>query len=397
MVYGASVLPAGWRALVLIGVVVMAGCSSTEPREQPVPVPEAEGDYQLKLNWSQSFAGGQRGQHLFLTPAVRDNKVYAATRSGLVGAYDARNGRDLWWTRVDASLIGGVGADSEQLYVVTRDGILQALSREGELLWQAQLPNESLVPPQSNGRQVIVQTIDGQLIAFSQGGGEREWLYDSNMPLLSFRGNATPWVNSSSVVAGFDNGRVVSLDVANGRVQWQQALGTSAGRTELEQVVDVDASPVVRAGVVYATGFKGKLAALRQSSGEEIWSRSVSSLRAPAVDDGRIVVAAADGAMIGYDLESRREMWRHEKLLWRRLSAPVALKGHVLVGDFEGYLYAIDPENGTIDGLTHVDDDGLRSEMVRFRDQIILFSNGGLLASYGIEERESNSWFLSLL
>jgi len=71
--------------------------------------------------------------------------------------------------------------------------------------------------------------------------------------------------------------------------------GNSIGaHTELERIVDVDASPVVRDGTLYITGYQGKVAALSLRSGEERWSRSVSSLRAPAVGDDNVVVAAYD-------------------------------------------------------------------------------------------------------
>ena len=374
--------------IVLCGLagLVLAGCSSTEPREQPAAVPEATGEAPVREIWSRRFAEGHDGQYLFMTPAVVDDQVFISTANGYVGAYDARIGRRDWWTKLDARLIAGVGADSDQLYVVTRNGKLIALSHSGERKWETGLPNESLVPPQSNGRQVVVQTIDGELLAFDQSNGERSWQYDSNMPVLSFRGNATPHVDGNRVITGFDNGRVVSLDVNMGRVEWQQALGTASGRTELERIVDVDASPVVRDGTVYMTGYQGKVSALGLRSGEERWSRSISSLRSPAVGGDNLVVAAYDGRVIGYDLASRREVWRHDKLAWRRLTAPVTLGDHVVLADFEGYLYAIRQSDGSIDGRALVDEEGIRSSIVRYRDRVILFGNGGQIASYRIVE-----------
>lgn len=372
--------------LCVLAGIALSGCSSTEPREQPAAVPEVTGEAPVREIWNRRFAEGHDGEYLFMTPVVVEDQVFISTANGYIGAYDARLGRRDWWKQLDARLIAGVGADSDHLYVVTRNGKLMALSHTGEPRWEAALPNESLVPPQSNGRQVIVQTIDGEVLAFDQDDGERSWQYDSNMPVLSFRGNATPYVDGSRVVTGFDNGRVVSLDVTTGRVQWQQALGTASGRTELERIVDVDSSPVVRDGTVYITGYQGKVAALTLRSGEERWSRSVSSLRSPAVGNDNVVVAAYDGRVIGYDLASRREVWRHDKLQWRRLNSPVTLGDHVLVGDFEGYLYAIRQADGSIDGRAQVDGEGIRSPMVRYRDRVILFGNGGQIASYRIVE-----------
>lgn len=379
---------AAWRCViccVLAGVVV-AGCSSSDTREQPAPEPEASGDVAVQEVWSRRVADGMDGEYLFLSPGVHEGTVYAATENGYLTAYNARNGRREWWEELDGHLIAGVGVDKDHLYVVTRKGELIALSHEGEKQWRTSLPNESLVPPQSNGRYVLVQTIDGELLAFDQSSGDRRWQYDSNMPVLSFRGNATPWVNGSRVIAGFDNGRVVSLDVRSGAVQWQQRLAEPAGRTELERLVDVDSSPHVVDDTVYVSAYQGTLSALSLRSGEELWSRELSSLEAPAVSAGQVVATGADGTLVAFDRASRSELWRHRKLAWRQPTAPVALGNYAVVGDFKGYLYAVDTGDGSIDGRVLVDDEGLRSDPVRFRDRVIVFGNGGWLASYHIRE-----------
>ncbi|XOZ34345.1 outer membrane protein assembly factor BamB [Halomonadaceae bacterium KBTZ08] len=381
---------AAWRCVVfcVLAGFLVAGCSSSDTREQPAPEPEASGDVAVQEIWSRRVADGMDGEYLFLSPGVHDGTVYAATENGYLTAYNARNGRRDWWEKLDENLVAGVGVDKDHLYVVSRNGELIALSREGEEQWRTSLPNESLVPPQSNGRYVVVQTIDGELLAFDQASGARRWQYDSNMPVLSFRGNATPWLDGSRVIAGFDNGRVVALDASSGAVQWQQRLAKPAGRTELERLVDVDASPHVVDDTVYVGAYQGTLSALSLRSGEELWSRELSSLKAPAVFGGQVIAAGADGTLVGFDRGSRSEVWRHRKLAWRQPTAPVALGHYAMVGDFEGYLYAVNTGDGSIDGRVRVDDEGLRSNPVRFRDRVIVFGNGGWLASYHIRESE---------
>ncbi|MEQ6884846.1 outer membrane protein assembly factor BamB [Salicola sp. Rm-C-2C1-2] len=379
---------AAWRCVMMyvLASVVLAGCSSSEPEEQPAAVPEASGDVEVREIWSRRVADGMDGQYLFLSPGVHEGTVYAATESGYMTAYNARNGRRDWWQKLDEKILAGVGVDSDHLYVVTRNGELIALSHKGKEQWRASLPNESLVAPRSNGRYVVAQTIDGELLAFNQSNGDRRWQYDSNMPVLSFRGNATPWLDGSRVIAGFDNGRVVSLDVRSGAVQWEKRLAEPAGRTELERLVDVDSSPHVVDDAVYVSAYQGSVTALDLRSGEERWSRELSSLEAPAVTEDQIVAAGADGTLVGFERASRNELWRHRKLAWRQPGAPVSLGNHVMVGDFEGYLYAVDAADGSIDARLLVDDAGLRSPPIRFRDRVIVFGNGGWLASYHIRE-----------
>lgn len=376
--------------LLLTGVLVLTGCgsSSSDSFERAAEAPQATGDVQVRKIWSQRVARGQAGEFLFLRPSVQADQVFVASADGYVAAYNARNGRRDWWVRLDDErLLGGVGSDSERLYVTSRSGQLIALSPDtGEELWRTAMPNEVLSPPQSNGQLVVVQTIDSGLIAFDTASGQQRWQYASNAPVLSYRGTATPYVDDSFVVTGFDNGRVVALDVATGREQWQYGVGSPSGRTELERLVDVDGSPLVVNGEVYVTGYQGRVAALDLNSGAEQWSRPLSSLQSPAVNNGRVFTTTADGQMIGFSRTDRTELWRHNQLEWRRLTSPVVLGEHLLVGDFEGYLYAINQADGRIAGRTRVDEKGLRSDMVRYRDRVILFGNGGQLASYRIVE-----------
>lgn len=374
---------------VLLVLLLLVGCGSSpkDSFERAAEAPEASGEVQVRKIWSRRVAHGHDGQFLFLRPAVQDDRVYTATADGYVTAYNARNGRRHWWIQLEERLLGGVGTDGERLYVTSRSGKLIALSPEdGEEIWRSDMPNEVLAPPQSNGRLVIVQTIDSGLIAFDARSGEKRWQYDSKAPVLSYRGTATPYVDSSLVVTGFDNGRLVALDVASGREQWQFGVGSPTGRTELERLMDVDGSPVVQNGEVFITGYQGRVAALDLITGIEQWSRPISSLQTPAVSNGRVFVATADGQMVGFSRDQRTELWRDDRLEWRRLTAPVTLGKHVLVGDFEGYLYALDQSDGRIEGRSMVDEQGLRSDMLRYRDRVILFGNGGHLASYRIVE-----------
>ena len=370
--------------LVCLATLLLSACGSRQTAE-PLVLPETTGEAEVRKIWSQRVARGHDDEFLFLQPAVTNDTVYIVTAEGYLTAYNARNGRRDWWIKLDDRVLGGVGADEDQLYVVTRGGDLVALSLDGqEEYWRAPLPNESLVPPQSNGALVVTQTIDGQLLAFDRSSGERRWLFDTSMPVLSYRGNATPWMDDRRLVTGFDNGRVAALDVNSGRLLWNYDVGVPSGRTELERLVDIDGSPVVRNGRVYVTGYQGRMAALDLRTGDELWSRPGSSLRSPGVDDNRIIVAGSDGLMIGYDQRSRSEVWRVESLKRRELTDPVPLSGYFLVGDSEGYIFAIEPRDGSIASFDRVDEKGIRSSFVRYRDRIIMFGNGGQLASYRI-------------
>jgi len=48
-------------------------------------------------------------------------------------------------------------------------------------------------------------------------------------------------------------------------------------------------------------------------------------------------------------------VWKQDKLLYRSLTAPVVFDGKVVVGDVDGYLHVLSPDNGAIIGRLATD------------------------------------------
>lgn len=378
----------------LIGVLVgglwlsmLGGCSSDDTFEQPSPLPDFKAKVELQSVWDESIGDGDKEQLLFLKPYITDKTVYAVSADGELEALTADKGDEIWDRDLDTPIIAGVGADDNQLYVVTQSAQLLALSRkDGKELWHQDLPDEVLAAPQSNGTNVILQTIDGKVLALSAKDGKQRWEYDSVVPVLSFRGTAQPYVDNDVVLAALANGDLVALDANNGTVLWQYAVGVPNGRTELERLVDVDGSPIVKDGNVYVVGYQGKVAQLALQTGQELWSQTASSLESPELGLGNLYLSSADGQVEAYNLYSKAKVWTQSKLKWRRLTAPVTVGGYILVGDYEGYLHVLSQLDGTIVGRKEVDDDGLRVSVVPKNGLIYVYGNGGELVAYRLHE-----------
>lgn len=377
------------KGLSLLPVLVLFGCSTSEPIEEPDPLPEIVESVELERVWAKSIGDGMDEQLLFLSPAIVGETLYAVDVNGELYALDALTGETLWYEELDRPLLAGVGADRRHLYVVGRNGELLALDREnGETRWTASLPAEVLAKPKSNGSQVVVTTIDGRLIGFDVRSGQRLWQYDSPAAVLSYRGTAEPYIDSQRVLAGFSNGMLMSFDVLTGAPLWEYPVSVASGRTELERLVDVDGEPLVVDNSVLVVGYQGQLAALDLDSGQELWTREASSLRSPGLGSGNLYVADADGTLVAYNAFSRAESWRIESLSWRRLTSPVSYRDLVTVGDFEGYLHLIQQTDGEFVGRVEVDDEGLRVAPQRFQDLLIVFGNSGELIGYRLPESE---------
>lgn len=375
-----------WLSLICV-VVLSSACSTTDTYEQPAPLTDIKPKVELNSVWSESIGDGDNDQLLYLQPYVTDKTVYAVGGEGELYALNAGNGDTLWEKDLDREIIAGVGADAERLYVVTLNGQLLALSRkDGKEIWHKQLPDEVLAPPQTNSSSVVVQTIDGKVLSFSQKDGQQQWEYDGIIPVLSFRGTATPYVDDHTVIAAFGSGQLMALDAQTGETTWQYTLGEPRGRTELERMVDVDGSPLVNQNTVYAVGYQGHVAALDLDSGRELWSRKASSLEAVSLGYGNLYIAGADGHVKALNQVTHTVSWHQDKLSWRQLTAPVPVESYLIVGDYQGYLHVISQIDGSLVGRAQVDDDGIRVPVVFHNGLIYAYGNGGDLVAYRLHK-----------
>lgn len=387
-------LNAGFRqlrasAVVLMAVAFMIGCSASDTFEQPAQLPDVNQQVSFERVWNVTVGDGHDGEFLYLAPLNADDVVYAASTDGELLALNAETGKQIWKNSVKDRIFAGVGGDAKQLYLVSRDADLLALSREdGRELWRASLPTEVLSAPQSNGSLVVVQTTDGRVLAFNAADGEKRWQYDSVVPALSVRAAAAPLVGADVIISGFANGKLLALSAESGQPLWQYEVGAPQGRTELERLVDITSQPLVLENAILAVGYQGKLALIDLRTGNDIWSKTASSLHSPMVSNGNIFLASANGDLVAMRGSDRRDLWTQDKLAWRQLTQPVPFDDYLVVGDFDGYLHVVSQKSGELVGQMKFDGDGIRVPAQRLSNgNLLIFGNGGKLAAYGLQSK----------
>ena len=378
-----------YKKLFLIFIMTMglltAGCSSDEDKEEPMELESFDEQIDVSRVWKESIGSGSDDQYLKLTPIILGTAIYAIDHNGLLVAIDKVNGDELWETEYDEPVSGGLGGDHSQLYFATYQGEVVAVDREGGMeKWRVLLTSEVLAPPTSNGRLVVVQSIDGKVVGLSAADGELLWRYDSNAPVLSIRGTASPLIGDDFTVVGFANGELIAFNNATGAPAWSVNVGIAKGRTELERLVDIDGQPVVKDDVVYSVSYQGKFSAIHLPTGKEIWSKQQSSYRGVGLGFGNVYIAASDDVVVAYNLATRSEVWRQENLKFRQLTAPRSFGSMTVVADFEGYIHFLSQIDGRFMGRVQLDSDGIRAPMLIDGDMLYIFSNSGDLAAYKI-------------
>jgi outer membrane protein assembly factor BamB len=192
---------------------------------------------------------------------------------------------------------------------------------------------------------VLIHTSNGQLQALNEADGLVKWTVNLDMPALSLRGESAPATAFGAAIVGGDNGRVSAVLMQQGQMIWQQRISQATGSTEIDRLSDVDTTPVIVNGVVYALAYNGNLTALDLRSGQIMWKRELGSVNDFIVDGNRIYMVDQNDRLLALTTEGGVTLWTQSDLLHRLLTAPALYNG-LVVGDSEGYMHWIDPEDG---------------------------------------------------
>jgi outer membrane protein assembly factor BamB len=188
-------------------------------------------------------------------------------------------------------------------------------------------------------------------------------------------------ISGDEVFAGLADGKLVSLNLKDGSLLWEETVATPQGRSELERMVDVDANPLVMKDTVYAVAYQGRVVALERSSGRELWSRDISSFQNMTADDHALYISDAQGDIWAFDRASGAALWKQEKLRHRGLSAPVLFDKYIVVADFQGYLHWLARDDGRLVGRYHVSDSAIVGTPFVADDRLyVLESDGAVVA-----------------
>jgi outer membrane protein assembly factor BamB len=339
-----------YKIQILVVISLLASCSgSKDNTEPPAPLVEFTPTLTVKTLWTANAGGGTQKSYLKLAPVFYNERLFTASPTGKVRAFNFRNGKQIWEQKINLPISGGPGAGQGLIVVGSHKGDVVALSEtDGREQWRTQVSSEVLVAPGISQGVVVVRTIDGKLFGLARQNGERLWLYEgSRVPLLTLRGMSTPVVKMDVVLVGFDNGKIALLDLHKGKVIWEYVVGVPRGRTDLERMVDIDADPLFIKDMIYVTSYQGRTMAINLGQGGKLlWEKPLSSHAGLGADFDYLYVSDSQSHVWALNRQSGEEWWKQDKLHARHVTAPVSLDDYVIVGDSQGYLHWMRRDNG---------------------------------------------------
>ena len=377
------------RTFALVAVVfIFSACASDEEKElEPTKLVDIETKVDVKRLWSAKIGASAEFLLVALQPASDGNRLYAASRNGNVVALDPDTGKAAWRTELDMDLSSGPGVGDGLIVVGAADGMLIALDADsGAELWRANVTGETLARPIIKDGVVITMSIDNRLHAVSAFDGAERWTVEQPTPNLTMRGSASPVLVGTSVLAGFDNGRLVAVNIATGNTEWEAMLSPPTGRSDLERLSDVDGVISVVGQDIYASGYQGSLVALASESGQVLWAREVSSYEGVSADWNNLYTVDEEGVVIALTRRTGDESWRQISLVRREPTVPIPFQTTVVVGDLEGYLHFFSNFDGDPVARVRAGSKAISIEPVVVADRLIVQGDDGSVSAYVIRQ-----------
>lgn len=315
---------------------------------------------------------------------VRDGDQWVlATSTGQLYRLDAHSGQVQWSSTLAHNVTGGVAVGQGVVAFVTANAQLHIVdAQNGQPVWQATLSALSTQSPIIDQGRVFVRSQDARVHAFDLKTGKMLWQFLRVPPSLSLSAPSAFVVQDQRLWVGVPQGRLIALDVTNGRVLESYVAVATAGPTEVDSVTDI-INPILLGKQDRCFGsYQGVIGCYTTQQQTPRWQLPLSSRWGVGGNHELVIGTGIDGTVLALDRRSGQVRWRHQALKNRGLSNPVVQGDHVWVVDYEGYVHGYRLADGQ---WQHTLDTGLRSPVsapvqATAQGLLITFANGHIVS-----------------
>ena len=281
-------------------------------------------------------------------------------------------------------IISGVSVGYNTFLYADADGIIYAHdSNSGELKWTKALEDVVLSEMLITSTAVYVQTSSDVLYGLDLQNGETQWSKKAQAPLLSIRGTASPITFEGLIFTSFSNGRLAAVREVDGIQLWEKPISRLKGSTELEKLMDADSKAVPINEDIFVANYNGSLTRFNIRNGEKVFSVDHSTLKPIILYKSTITSINTDQEIIGFNAINGTEIWRSQKFKNRDITDLILYDDKLYFGDFEGYIHEINPENGMITGLVKTELKSIK-QIAIYSDKLIVQDTDGSISGFDL-------------
>jgi outer membrane assembly lipoprotein YfgL len=365
------------RVLVLALVGALTACASGSDALKPADLGANPALLGVRTAWTSKIAP----VNFPMQVKVTGQSVALAGNDGAVLSLDARSGAVLWRAEVGAPIAAGVGSDGRFSAVVTRANELVVLEA-GQVLWRAALTAQVFTAPLVAGERVFVLGADRSVAAFDARSGRKLWQQQRPGEALVLRQAGVLTAVGNTLVAGL-SGHLVGMNPANGNTVWDATLAAPRGTNDIERLVDLVGGFSRQGNELCVRAFQSAVGCVDALRGSVTWKRAAAGAVGVQGDEAQVYGVESDSRVLAWQRANGQPVWTSDRLLYRKLSAPLVLGRSVVVGDATGLVHLLSRADGT--PLTRLSTDGSAIEVTPVAAAgtlVVVTRNGGV---YGFQ------------
>lgn len=295
------------------------------------------------INKERGFFDSRKSAQLAGGLTTGLNKVFIGSENGEIFALDADTGELVWQGRVKGEIINKPAVDSGILVVNSASGILKAFNAtSGEELWQIEqdvpaLTLRGMSEPVIASGGVLVGQANGDVSVYLLDKGQQGWSTAVGEATGTTELERVVDVDSAPVVFGdkiysvASRGNLVSIELRSGKILWKRQYSSYRQLS-------------ISGNSIFLTNNKGHVYSINRNDGLEQWSNLTMSNRGvtgPVVYGKYIVVGDYDGYLHWLSQESGEIVARHHVDSSGIHSTPTVVKGVLYSQARNGDLEAI--------------------------------------------------------
>lgn len=348
--------------------------------------------------WSAKIPGTSGRTRLAAAPVVANGALFVMDTEGAVHAFDAATGARRWQLSTvkgeenrRAAFGGGVSVDGARVYAANGLGDVVAIdAAAGSEVWRKKPGGPLRGAPTVANENLYVVSQDNQLFALTQADGNVVWTQSGTLESQGVFGVAAPASAQGTVVAGFSSGELNAYRYENGRTLWSDTLSRSTISTSVSSLADIDAEPVIDQGRVYAVGQGGRMAAVELASGQRLWEQNIAGISTPWIAGEWLFVVTDDARLVCIARGSGKIRWISQLRAFRDVEdkkGPITWVGPILAGNrlwlanSRGELVSASPTDGSV-GVTIEGKDAVSLSPVVAGGMLYVLSDKGEITAY---------------
>lgn len=326
---------------------------------------------QVKESWLiQSGAG------IYSSPVLDDDKVFVGDDTGILTAYQLKDGKRLWEFASKKRIVGTPDAKDGVVVFGSADRNIYGVSeKDGSLLWKVTCDAPVIGAVTIRDGVAYIGASDHKMRAVNIHTGEVVWTFDGVKGYIETK----PLVNDQHVVFGAWDNTLYAVKTDTGKLEWKWDGGIKGMHYSPAAVWPVEAN-----GKVFIADPRRAMTAVDKDKGVTVWCTKQSMVRETiglSEDGQRIYSKTMNDSIVCYATEGNEP-----KQLWATAvgfgyehapSMPVEKDEIVYGSTKEGMIFALEAKTGKLLWRHKVGNSLINTVVPIGKKQLLFTATGG--------------------